>query len=443
LVYRAAFTFEHQMISGLPTAAAERRRIGLLLAAWNSDLVRKISASYAVQLLSVTLNLITTVILARSLGPQGRGLYAVALALGNLGIQIGNLGLHSANTIHVARERQLLAKLLSNAVAAGFGLGGLIAVLVWVISSQFLASALLPPNLLLLSLLWIPVGLTFLLVQNLLLGVQEIRIYNIGEALNKILALTLVGAAILANLGRVEFVFAASLLSVVVSLLWAISRANGLIVGWVKPSWELLGRTLEVGFKAYVICLLSFLVLRIDLLMVKYMLGAEQAGYYSVAASMADVCLILPVVAGAILFPRLAAMNDGRLRMSLMRKAVFGTALCLLPILALISLAAAPAVQFLFGRVFLPSAVAFVWLVPGVLALGLETVMVQYLNSFGFPKSIIAVWAVTAVFNILANLWAIPQFGIVGASAVSSLSYALAFLLVLWVVRRTPVPAAA
>jgi len=47
------------------------------------------------------------------------------------------------------------------------------------------------------------------------------------------------------------------------------------------------------------------------------------------------------------------------------------------------------------------------------------------------------VWGMSTLANILANLWAIPRFGIVGASAVSSISYSLTFVLILLLVVHT------
>ena len=49
-------------------------------------------------------------------------------------------------------------------------------------------------------------------------------------------------------------------------------------------------------------------MLRIDVLMVQYMRGPEQVGYYSVAVSMADLLYMVPSTVGVLLFPRLSAM---------------------------------------------------------------------------------------------------------------------------------------
>src|SRR5438552_2245317 len=54
-----------------------------------SDFVRKVLETYSTQISLMCLGLITTVAVTRVLGPEGRGLYAVAMAIGVLGVQFG------------------------------------------------------------------------------------------------------------------------------------------------------------------------------------------------------------------------------------------------------------------------------------------------------------------------------------------------------------------
>jgi O-antigen/teichoic acid export membrane protein len=94
-------------------------------------------------------------------------------------------------------------------------------------------------------------------------------------------------------------------------------------------------------------------------------------------------------------------------------------------------------VSVLFGAAFAPASFAFVLLMPGMLFLGVHSVAVQFLNSIGYPISVVIIWGACSVFNIVVNLWAIPRYGIAGASLVSSVSYFLAFFFVVRVIYRT------
>jgi len=164
--------------------------------------------------------------------------------------------------------------------------------------------------------------------------------------------------------------------------------------------------------------------------MVKYMLGATEAGYYSISQVLAENTMMFPVVVGLLLFPKLSATKEKEEKLHLANKAVLVTAALMLPVVVIAALTAGPIISIAFGRNFLPAVAPFAWLMPGTYFLGIETVMVQLLNSEGFPPIIVAAWIADVVVNVAINFWAIPHYGITGASAVSSVCYFLIFLIV-------------
>jgi len=188
--------------------------------------------------------------------------------------------------------------------------------------------------------------------------------------------------------------------------------------------------------RAYLIAFFGFLVLRIDLLMVKYMLGATQAGYYSISEVLAENTMMFPVVVGLLLFPKLSALQDRHEKLRLANKSILVTAALMFPVVVIATLAAAPLISIAFGRDFLPAVAPFAWLMPGTYFLGIETVMVQLLNSDGFPPVIVVAWIADTTINVAANFWAIPRYGITGASIVSSVCYFLIFVFVSVIVWR-------
>src|SRR5712664_2795007 len=140
--------------------------------------------------------------------------------------------------------------------------------------------------------------------------------------------------------------------------------------------------------------------------------------------------MMFPVVIGMLLFPKLSAMKEGEEKLLLANNAVLVTAVLMLPAVVIAALAAAPIISIAFGRNFLPAVSPFAWLMPGTYFLGIETVMVQLLNSEGFPSIIVVAWIADTIINVALNFWAIPRYGITGASIVSSACYFLIFLMV-------------
>src|SRR5260370_13249798 len=140
--------------------------------------------------------------------------------------------------------------------------------------------------------------------------------------------------------------------------------------------------------------------------------------------------MMFPVVVGLLLFPKLSATKEKEEKARLANKAVLVTAALMLPVVVIAALAAAPIISIAFGRNFLPAVAPFVWLIPRTYFFGIETVMVQLLNSEGFPPIIVAAWIADNIVTFALNVWANPRYGITGASAVSSVCYFLIFLIV-------------
>src|SRR5262249_15258771 len=151
--------------------------------------------------------------------------------------------------------------------------------------------------------------------------------------------------------------------------------------------------------------------------------------------TLGDYILMFPSVIALILFPKLSAVGSLPEKLRQAKKAVWGTALALVPLLIVVAFFVKPAIYILFGQAFIPATDAFVWLIPGIFTLGIEVTSVQFLNSMGYPKVLIGVWVATVVVDVLLNLWAIPHFGIRGAAFVTSISNSVALmgvLLIIW-----------
>ncbi|MCU1308466.1 MAG: polysaccharide biosynthesis protein [Acidobacteriaceae bacterium] len=408
-----------------------------LIASTKNDFVAKVGGTYAMHLTRTVLSLLFAVLVARLLGPEGRGLFAAATVIGALGVQFGNLGLQTSNIHFAAKNRKDLPALIGNTALVSFGAG--LAILAFLAGAQALRPGWLGLSGMLaaMSYVWVPFGILYLLLQSLLLGIQDFRHYNYIELVNRALPLAGIGGLYLVHSVSAGTLFAATFVALIVACVWALlalraDRSNGP----PRVDLHLLRANSAYGIKAYLTSIFCFLVLRIDLLMVQKLLGSEQAGYYSVSTSIADNLAAIAVVIGSILLPKLSEMSDIRQKLTLTKKAVLISAAILVPLLTIGGLFARPAVHILFGSRFEPAVVALVLLLPGMFFVGLNGVAVQFLNSIGYPVSIVIVWAIATFLNIGLNLVAIPRYGIAGASVVSSVCYFFVFVANSYIILR-------
>ena len=373
------------------------------------------------------------VIVARWLGDEGFGTFAVLNVAVALAVQIGSAGLPSANTFFLARDRAMFGPIFANALVFALVVGSILTVAVlglnWLrpslfgaVSTQLLAAAAVS----------IPFQLLILLCLNILLAIDRIRQLNLFDAL--LPAWVFANAVVVLIILRERLftlVSSNTIAAIILSLLLAIYV--GREVSKFKQSrkarvdLQLLNAMLRYGAKFYISIMAGAIIFRADVLIVNRFRGVKEAGVYAVASQFSFMLLMLPGVIATLLFPRVAASQDERGEFAV--QVTRHTTLVML----LMCLAAA-ALSFLlpviYGAGFSDATIQLLILLPGVFFMGLESVLVQHFTGTGLPAIIPVFWIVTVAFNIGLNLLLVPTFGARGAAATSTLSYALIFLFV-------------
>jgi O-antigen/teichoic acid export membrane protein len=408
-----------------------------------SDLVAKISETFVTRIIQLILSLGTSVLLARALGPEGRGAFALAATLSAVIIQIANLGLHSANTYYSARSHGgQLNGLTGNALIISLVLllpCLLIGLFLYLIEEQSPVTGWL----LILALIGAPVGLLYMNLQNIILGLQEVRSINVTEL--KLNFLTLIGLLFIALVGfkspgpMYATTIAAQIYGVYLLFIW-IRKVHS-----VKPlvSLALLKKSLSYGFKAYIATLFSFLVFRVDILMVNHYHGEMETGLYAIALTLVNMMYILPTVAGSLVFAKMCGIPSFQERVRLgIRYSLGISAIMLIAVIAAIMLCSF-FIKLLFGDEYAASADAFILLMPGVLAWSGESIIRKVLTSDGYHLGVVNNWGIAFVVNVILNVLLIPENGIQGAAIASSTAVTLVailnIVLLFWEWRRNNV----
>ncbi|MFC4303468.1 polysaccharide biosynthesis C-terminal domain-containing protein [Cohnella boryungensis] len=384
-----------------------------------------ILGTFSTRIFLILIGLVGSVLVARSLGPSGRGLVAVASTIGAIGIQFGNLGLHASNTYYVAKDKKLLNALLGNSFVIALGVCGTATFMVYLVFTLWPKISPIQGTLLVMSLISVPLGLLYLLLQNLLIGINEIKQFNLIEVVSKIFYTLAILLVIGSGWISANTIYVVVLATSVIGILWAWLVLKRHLSSRLAVSKQVFNQTFQYGIKAYVVALLSFLVLKVDLLMIQYLLDTESTGYYSIALTLADYVYMLPVVVGTILFPKLAAIESVQERWAFTAKILKPFTLFMVVFIGVTAIMSKPLILLLFGEEFISSLSAFLWLLPGILFLSINTILMNYFASLGMPKNTIYSTATATVANIIFNFILLPEYGIIGASISSVICYGL------------------
>jgi O-antigen/teichoic acid export membrane protein len=366
------------------------------------------------------------IIVARTLGPSGRGVLAVASALVLTLTQLGTLGLVAANPYFLARERTPTSRLVTNSLWFSAGLGVLLIGIGVLFKVGFPgATHGLGWTEAAVALAAIPAMLAAQLLQGLLLGEGRMVAYNSVDLSNSVIVLGVLSVGLLAlGFGVLQVLIVITLAAYLSSLLAIVLLRAHLRLD-PRPHPQLAWAMLRYGLRIYIATVLAFLVIRLDVFLVNGYLGTEQAGIYSVVANLAEMMYLLPTVVGLNLFPRVARGASVEFTASVFRiMAVLYGGLCLVTIPLI-----APGIRILYGPQFADAVGLYYWILPGVFSLGMLTILSNHFAGRGFPLEAAVIWVGGLALNIAINLAFLPRFGTYIASLASTIAYSLLLLL--------------
>ena len=412
------------VITPAPEANASRSRFSLHVA-W----------TVIARVVMIANSLLAGVIVAHWLGAEGVGKLAVINVSVMTLVQLGSLGLPSANTYFISKEPGHFRIATLNSLVFALLCGTLLAVgLASVAQLRPAWFGFVSPDLFRVAAISIPFQLLNLIGLNIFLAIGRIREFNL---------LDLAGQSFVLINALVVLVILHSGLGTLVLLNSAASVVVGLIViallvhlgkkplenaaGW-RTDIALFRQMMQYGIKSHISILAGTLIFRADLLVVNLFRGAGEAGVYTIATQVGMMLMVLPSVIGTLLFPRVTAEQD-----------VTGETTCIVArytsfVMLLFTLAAIPLsliLPFIYGNAFADSSTQLLILLPGVFLVGIQAVVVQHFNALGLPKAVPIFWLVTLAVNIALVFALVPRFGARGAALGSTISYMLIAVLMI------------
>lgn len=390
-------------------------------------------------ILSLALSLATSIILARILGPEGKGIYTLAALLPALIVTFANLGIGPATVYHVTQGHYPRREILGNNVLFALGIG-VIGVLGGLIVALFFQENIFPgvaQGYLLLALALIPGNLFFAYLQNILLGAQRFKEFNLITITHAFLFLAFIVVALWALetgiMGALLAGVIALLLTNAVLLFWAWKVAGGISFK-LNPAY--LKKASVYGIQAHLGNSLSFLNYRVDMFLVNGFLNPAAVGFYALGVGLVEKLWLISQAASTVLFPRVAAETDEQKRKEftplIARTVLWVTALGALAIFFL----SRWIVEFLYSAAFLPAVQPLQVLLPGIVALSVARVLANDIAGRGRVMLNNYAVSVTVATNVALNILWIPKYGIAGAAWASTVSYGLTLVATLFLYCR-------
>lgn len=387
------------------------------------------------------LGAVASVLIARALGPTGRGAYYVPVTIATTAFYIGNLGAEQAQFRLWSQQRGGRDTFITAGRILGVVLGLTTAAVTWLLY-VLLRTSLFPelePVHVAIAVATIPIQIHSLLSSGLLIVSGRLDLNNaafLAGAFVQVAGISVAAAVTELSVTTVLVFYAASVITPWLVMVWGI-RTIGRFRRPIR--WAFVREQLALGSKLQPYLVFSYLNLRIDVFFVTTLAGLEEVGIYSVAVLFAELLwlvtdsLTYSVASRQANSPsELAIQVTTRAARSSLVLAVGGAiALALLGPLLIIAL---------YGDPFRASRLSLWALLPGAVAMSIWRPLGALLVREASPwlQSQIALAAVAV--NIVGNVVFVPRLGAVGAGLSSSISYTLgAGLAMAWLVRHRDV----
>ena len=345
---------------------------------------------------------LTSIIIARSLGPDGKGIYFLVLSTATIFTLVISFGLNSAVTYFTASKKFPIMHLFGFILLAVIILGAIGVIIFFTAYQAILSTTVLKdvnPIFIYIILALLPFNLFSSLSMSILLGEQRILTYNLIEISRALLILVLQILSFLIGAGINGAIFAwvtANLLVFIVTLYllrdqFHIPDQSSMTV--VRPAFL-------YGIKSYLANLLTFFNYRLDSYFVNYFINPSAVGLYSTSVSTAEFIWYVPNAVSNALFPKVAGL-DTKVASAITARACRITLLLTSSLAVLIGVIGIWAIPFIYGEPFRPSVPPFLWLLPGILGISMSKVISADLSGRGLPQYTTWSAAITLIVTII------------------------------------------
>jgi O-antigen/teichoic acid export membrane protein len=367
--------------------------------------------------------LLAYVLIARFLGAEGQGAFAMVLTVVVTATPIGAMGLDFSNAYNAGRDRGRAGALLVNSAAVSLLTGA-------VIGGAYLAARrFLDPQLLQAiprSADWflvagIPIQVMLVTFLGVAIGLRRFRDVVVATLLNDGLFLACLVAAGLSGVLT---------LHVAIALWCLVTAAANLYLAWRILAaaerrafdWALMREGFGYSLWRYAYAITTALYHRADVYVVAHFMSAQSIGYYTVARSSAEALLYVPKAMNAVVLSYAASDSlDGRRAGLLYRSSVVGLGLAAL-VMVLLAGVLLPA---FFGPDFSASVLPFRILVVGLAFQALGALAMHHLYGLNDPRiPVLATLAGLAVATAL-SVALVPGWQMAGAAMAASVACVL------------------
>lgn len=378
------------------------------------------------------LGLTTGIMLARLLGPAGRGqLAAIQTWATTLGA-IASLGVGEAIVYHCAKRPRDSASLVASGLVVVLSVAPFFVILGFGLMPYLLAAQTEETvQGARMYLLLIPLANSLDLLYQPLRAERAFLLWNLARLAPSLCWLAVVLLAWKTERAEAFFLAEMNLVFLFGLLILMFALVVPRLKGPKRPRISNCRDLLAFGLPTLATITPQLLNMRLDQMVLASLFGASDLGLYSVAVAWSLLMQPLLMALGSVLFPTIASETDGDERRRLLVRGSQAGSFCALGTGALVVAVTPIGVPLLFGEAFRPAVGAAAFLTVAGAIFWYRYILGEGLKGSGFPRKLVRAELVGLLGTILTLAALLPVMGIIGAALASVVGYATTFFILL------------
>ncbi len=376
--------------------------------------------------------LLSSIVTARYLGPEGNGIIASLMVYPSLFMNIGSLGIRQSTTYFVGQGKYGVNEVYG-AVLSIWTLTSVFSLVSCYVLIQYFTSGSYSVLLIILAIAAIPFSLYTTYSSGIFLGQQKIKEFNrinwIPAAINLIITFLLIGIFPFGVTGSMIGTFSGVF---ILSFFVLKKMAN---LGSIRLNFDakIMKEMVSLGIVYAVSLLVINLNYKVDIIILEKLSTAHAVGIYSKGVGIVNYLWQIPMLLSTLVFSRSAGSKDPKgfsikvarlLRLSGIAVLVASIILYFLSDMLIVKM---------YGEDFKESSMVLKLLLPGVFLLTIYKVLNMDLAGKGKPWLSMFAMIPALILNVSLNYLWVPVYGANGAALASTLSYIFAALVFLMV----------
>jgi O-antigen/teichoic acid export membrane protein len=386
---------------------------------------KKIITTFLTTVIIALLGLGSGVLLAHNLTVIERGEYATIIVwVTALGI-VGDLGLGFALSYFAGKKPNLLNHLWSIGIIFS-SISGIILIALGLIFSPFIVKASsLTLYGLYITLFSLPFSINNGFTSLLFLGLGKINIYNIVRIITTFLNTLFVLITIIYFKGDIIYLSLFYLINQIFSFLILHIIYTKHYKPYFKWNKVVFKSIFNYGIKTYFSSISAQINFRLDQLILSSYSNISQLSIYAIAVSYSSILTPIYSTFGIIIYPKLLAIKEIKLKLSIIIKYIISSILVSLPFLLILLIYSDKIIVLIFSSKYLSSSLSSKILIIAIVFEGVNRILGNSLRALGEPIKPALSEFIGMLSSIFLLYFLLPGFGAVGASIASLVTYLL------------------